>query len=100
MKALKQHLSLTTLCLCTLFSACQKHENNQTIETTKAASKATQTSTAEIPALPQDCNEIDTSIKKLEKTVIVEDLNDLNQLLKKMPRICTVKNTLSMASKN
>ena len=83
MKALKQHLSLTTLCLCTLFSACQKHENNQTIDTTKAASKATQTSTAEIPALPQDCNEIDTSIKKLEKTVIVEDLNDLNQLLKK-----------------
>ena len=82
MKALKQHLSLTTLCLCTLFSACQKHDNNQTIEATKAASKATQTSTAEISALPQDCKEIDTNIKILEETVIVVDLNDLNLLLK------------------
>ncbi|MFW1735199.1 hypothetical protein ACG94V_09445 [Acinetobacter sp. ULE_I001] len=84
MKVLKQHLSLTTLFICVLFSACQKHENNQKNETTEAAaSEVAQTRTIEIPAVPQNCNEIATSIKKLEKNVIVEDLNDLNQLFKK-----------------
>ncbi|WP_353168038.1 hypothetical protein [Acinetobacter sp.] len=83
MNFLQKSVPLAAIFIFTLLSACQKHENNPKVEASKTAASevnATEASTPQISA--QDCSQIDSSIQKLEKTVVAEDLHALNQWFK------------------
>lgn len=84
MKLFKITLTLATVFSCLIFSACQKHENQQKTESSQTTKKVEKSANAaEIPAFPQDCNSVDTAIRTLKNTYSPEGLNDLNQLFKK-----------------
>lgn len=83
MNLLQKSLPFAALIIFTLLSACQKHENNQKIEASEtAASEANAIGASSPQVFTQDCRQVDSTIQQLEKTIVAEDLNDLNQLFK------------------
>ncbi|NUG82238.1 hypothetical protein HUN33_19785, partial [Acinetobacter bereziniae] len=80
MNFLQKSVPFAAIFIFTLLSACQKHENNQKTEAVKTSTSEIDATEASRPKGPaQDCSQIDSSIQKLEKTVVAEDLYDLNQ---------------------